>query len=433
VADFPASAVAGSTPLDVLILEHSQKGFELLVQALEEAHLKVNAAHVRSRDEFRNRISLNNYDVILSDYHLGDWLGTEALQLLKEQGKDTPLILLSDGLGEEAAVQCIKDGADDFVLKTRMSVLPQAVCRAISDKSMRDTHKRAEASLKETEARFRLLADSIASAVLIYQGTTCRYANRAAQSLTGYSEAELLALSSWDLIHPDSRHLVIERGLSRMRDAVGPTRYEAKILSRLGEVRVWDATIERIEIGGEGAGLLTALDITDRQQSDGNAEHGGYRDSLTGLYSNGQALTIFIGEAKRSQRTGRSFAILLLKVDEWNQIKERSGRAAGSRLLCEIARMVGGVCRSGDSASRFSDDEFLLILPETSLSGARRLMQRISERLNAESSGVPLAISTGAAVFPQDGPTMDHTLRSARRGLKSIRTSSFAKELARSA
>lgn len=431
--DAPASAVVKSTPLELLFLGHSQEEFELLLRTLEDAHLKVNAAHVRSQDEFQNRISLNGYDIVLSDYDLGDWHGMEALDLLREQGKDIPLILLCGPLDEETAVQCIKNGVADFVWKARMSALPQAVCRAISDKSMRDTRERAEALLRETEARFRLLADAIASAVLIYQGTTCLYANRAAQTLTGYSEEELLALSSWDLIHPDSRYLVIERGLSRLRDALGSTRYEVKILTQRGEVRVWDVTMEKIEIGGNVAGLLTALDITDRRQADGNTEHGGSRDPLTGLYSKDQAQNIFLGEAKRSQRTGRSFAVLLLKLDELGQINERSGRPAGSRVLCNLARIVGEVCRCADSASRFSEDEFLLILPETSLSGTRRLVQRIGERLHAESNGTPLMISVGAAVFPQDGPTIEHSLRSARRTLKPLPVTPLVKELVRSA
>lgn len=431
--DVPASTVVGSTPLDVLILEHSQEDFELAVRTLEGAHFKVAAVQVSTREEFQNLTTLNNYDIILSDYSLPGWTGMDALRLLKEKGSDTPFLLLSRPFGEEKVVQCIKDGAAGFISKTRISALPGAVCEAISERTIRETKERAEASLTESEARFRALADSIASAVLIYQGTACRYANRAAQTLTGYTEQELLDLTSWDLLHPDSRHLVIERGLARLRDAQGPTRYQAKILSKQGDVRVWDVTMGRIEIAGQVAGLLTALDITDQKLVEASSDPRGFRDSLTGLYSNAQAVNIFLGEAKRSQRTGRSFAVLLLKLDELNQIHERSGRAAGSRALCNVARIVGEVCRGADSASRFSEDEFVLILPETSLAGARRLVHRIEERLNAGSEGLPLLVSAGAAVFPQDGSTMEHALRSARRALKAICTERSVKKLARSA
>src|SRR5262249_33547652 len=153
----------------------------------------------------------------------------EAVEVLRERDDDTPVILLTPPLGEERAVECMKAGAADLVPKTRLDALPKAVCQAASDHSMRETRRQAEDSLRESEARFRALADSIASAVLIYQGTRCRYANRTGQTLTGYTERELLELSSYDLIHPESRNLVIERGLSRVRDAHGAVRYESKI------------------------------------------------------------------------------------------------------------------------------------------------------------------------------------------------------------
>ncbi len=431
--DAPAWVAVAATPLDVLILEHSQEDFELAVRTLEGIHFKVHAVRVSTREEIQNLSTLNTYDIILSDYSLPGWTGMDALRLLKEKGSDTPFILLSHPFGEEKAVQCIKEGAAGIISKTRISDLPSAVCEAISQRNIRETKERADASLRESEARFRALADSIASAVLIYQGTECRYANHAAQTLTGYTEQELLNLASWDLLHPDSRPLVIERGLAHPGDAQSSTRYEAKILSKQGDVRVWDVTMGKIEIAGQVAGLLTALDITERKLAEASSDPAGVRDSLTGLHSNAQAVNIFLGEAKRSQRTGRSFAVLLLMLDELKQINERSGYAAGSRVLCKVARIVGEVCRGADSAARFSEDEFVLILPETSLAGARRLVHRIEEGLNTESDGLAFLIRAGAAVFPQDGPTMEHALHSARRALKAICTERSAKKLARSA
>ncbi len=447
------------TPLQSLIVEDSRDDFELSVRALECAGLNINAVQVASREELQNLIAANCYHIIFSDDNLRGWTGMEALEFLKQQGNDTPFILVCDAVGEERAVEYIKAGAADLVWKSRLSALPGAVWKVISDKAIRDARKRAEDSLRESESRFRALADSIASAVLIYQGTACRYANRAAQILTGYAEKELLDLSSWDLVHPDSRSLVIEHGFLRVREAQSSTRYEAKILTRQGEVRVWDVTVGRIELQGRPAGLITALDVTDRKLAEAASEQSGSRDSLTGLLSSTQAQNIFLVEAKRSERTGRSFALLLLKLDELKQIKERSEFAEASRVLCKLARVVGEVCRSADSAARLSDDEFLLLLPETSLAGVRRLVQRIGERLHAESRepvhqgtdqvhrdsapeagplppatyAAPVAVSAGVAVFPQDGPTLDHALRSARRILKTIPTESSAKELAHSA
>ncbi|HXN23309.1 MAG TPA: diguanylate cyclase [Candidatus Dormibacteraeota bacterium] len=419
-------------PLQLLVIEDSRDDFDLAVRALENAQLHVNAVKVASRESFTSLVATHTYDVILADYRLPGWTGIEALEFLKAQGNDTPLILVTGALGEEKAIECIKRGVADLILKNRLSALPAAVCRAISERTMRVVKKKAETSLRESEARFRTLADSIASAVLIYQGTECQYTNRTAQRLTGYSEKELLDLTSWDLVHPASRSLVVDRGLSGVRDIQGSTRYETKILTKQGEVRVWDVTLGKIEIEGEAAGLVTALDITESKAAEALREHGGYRDPLTGLLSSAQAQQIFFGETKRSQRTSRSVALVLLKLDNLKQINEESGLSEGRRVLCKLANIVGDVCRHVDSASRYADDEFVLILPETAASGARHVVRRIAERLKDDIPPRGLAMSAGVAAYPQDGSTIEHSLRAAKRDLKKIDTLP-AKELARSA
>ncbi len=409
------------SPLQLLILEDSDQDFQLAVRALERASLKISAVRAETREQFERFAATRNFSAILSDFNLQGWTGMEALEYLRAQGNETPFIFVSGALGEEKAVQCVRQGASDCILKTKLNALPAAVCRAVQDKNLRDAKRHTEGLLHESEERFRALVDSIASAVLIYQGTECRYANRAAQELTGYSEIELMDLSSWDLFHPDSRARVIERGLSRVDDSQCSTRYEAKILTKKGEVRVWDISLGRIEMRGTPAGLITASDVTDWNLLQ-PSHQSSTSDSLTGLLNSIQVQSIFIGESRRSRRTGRAFALLVLKLDELKQIKEKLGPVEGSRSLCRVAKALGEVCRGADSPARISEDEFAVVLPETSEAGVRRLAQRLAEQLAAEESGASLAVSAGFAVLPEDGPTMDHALRTARASLEKIET-----------
>ena len=406
--------------LHLLILEDSEQDFRLAVRALESASLKIEAVHAVTKEQFENLAGAKMYSVILSDYNLNGWSGMEALAYLRRQGIETPFILVSAELGEEKAMQCVREGASDCVLKSRLNTLPAAVCKAVLDQNLHEAKIRTEGLLHESEERFRALVDSIASAVLIYQGTECRYANRAAQELTGYSEIELMELSSWDLFHPDSRSSVIERGLSRLNDSKCSTRYEAKILTKSGEVRVWDISLGKIDMRGKPAGLITASDVTDWNAL--QPSHQSTSDSLTGLLNSIQVQSIFIGESRRSRRTGREFALLVLKLDELKQIKERSGPVECSRTLCRLAKALGEVCRGADSPARISEDEFAVVLPETSEPGVRRLAQRLTAQLDAEENQTSLAISAGFAILPEDGPTMDHALRAARKSFARLET-----------
>jgi PAS domain S-box-containing protein len=128
--------------------------------------------------------------------------------------------------------------------------------------------KRAEPSTpRETELKFRTLAEMTTAAIFIYQGKRNRYVNPATEAITGYSEQELLAMNFWDVIHPDFREIVKTQGMARQRGELVPARYEVKILTKEGEERWLDFTGGLIEFQGKPAVLGTAFDITERKRA----------------------------------------------------------------------------------------------------------------------------------------------------------------------
>ncbi|HYA96759.1 MAG TPA: diguanylate cyclase [Methylomirabilota bacterium] len=407
-------------PARVLVIANSQTDFELLVRTLQAARLKVDGRLASVREQCEGALREGEFDVVLAENHAGGWGGMDAVAVVHAVRPGLPVILITEPLGEERAVLCMRSGLADYVWNTRLYTLADAVRRVIENRRSASAGPAPNDTAAEAERRFQLLADSIASAVFIYRGTQCCYTNRAAQTITGYSEEELRALNSWDLVHPDSRASVIEHGMARFRDGDAATRYELKIVTKDGHVRWLDVTTGRIDFDGQPAGLLTGLDITARKLMETSEQHQSSRDPLTGLLSVSQMRAIFQSEAKRSERTGRSFSVVLLKLQGLKHIHERWGFPAGGRALCKLSFVVGAVCRSGDAACRFADDEFLLLLPETSSAGARHLAARIGQRLNAEESDPPFSVSMGLAVFPQQGPTLEHLARAAGLNFRTL-------------
>jgi PAS domain S-box-containing protein len=135
-----------------------------------------------------------------------------------------------------------------------------AVARDITDR------KRAEEALRESEEKFRVLADSTPTAVMLYQDDRWVYANRAAETICGYSEKELLAISFWDIVHPDFKPLIQERGRKRQRGEETTNRYEFKIIMKDGTEKWVDLSGASTMLRGRPAGIISVLDITDHKR-----------------------------------------------------------------------------------------------------------------------------------------------------------------------
>jgi len=125
-----------------------------------------------------------------------------------------------------------------------------------------------EQALKESEEKFRLLAESSTSAIFIHQGKTFQYVNPSMEEMSGYDRDELQRMPFWNIVHPDHQEMVRERGRQRMAgDTSIPMRYEVKVLTR-DDVEKWaDLTATSIIYQGKPAILGTAYDITERKRA----------------------------------------------------------------------------------------------------------------------------------------------------------------------
>jgi two-component system, cell cycle sensor histidine kinase and response regulator CckA len=155
-SDAPDSA----QPLRALIVEDSEDDLELLLLHLKESGYQVKYTVVDGREQFRHALGKENFDAVLSDYNLPGWSGLDAIRELRKSGKDIPFLLITGTLGEEAAVECIKQGATDYILKDRLSRLPGALSRALAEKALRDENAKTQDALRLLEARNRDLVDN---------------------------------------------------------------------------------------------------------------------------------------------------------------------------------------------------------------------------------------------------------------------------------
>jgi len=173
--------------------------------------------------------------------------------------------------------------------------------------------------------------------------------------------------------------------------------------------------------------LALAAEITEHRRADEHIRHLAVTDPLTGLANYRRLLDAFDSEIKRYGRTGRSFAVLMLDLDGLKKINDTYGHLVGSEALCRLANILRIHCREIDTAGRYGGDEFVLVLPETEFGAARRVADRISERLRTDGDEPPISASTGIAVYPQDGRTIAELFGAADRTLYAAKDSAKRK------
>jgi len=237
--------------------------------------------------------------------------------------------------------------------------------------------KRAEQALRESELKFRSLAETVTAAIFIFQGTQLLYVNPAAVAITGYARDELLQSAFWRIIHPDFRDLVRTRGLARQGGTAVPSSYEVKIVTKSGEERWVDFTGGVIEFSGGPAVLGTAFEITARKQAEAALRRA--HDEL---------------EARVSQRTTEL-------------------RAANARLQTEIAQR-----EQTEQALRESQGRFQAIFAQaavgvslTGLDGRWLLVNDKLCQILGYSRDELLGLSFREVTHPDDLPASDALVR----------------------
>ena len=135
--------------LRILIIEDNPADADLELAELRRAGFEVSSDLAQSRLEVSDHLDKNTYDVVLADYNLPQFRGMEAVQIIRDKGLTLPLILVTGALKSVTAVECVKQGATDYVLKDHLARLPVCVRRALEEARLRGESKHAQAELAD--------------------------------------------------------------------------------------------------------------------------------------------------------------------------------------------------------------------------------------------------------------------------------------------
>lgn len=297
-----------SCPWRILLVEDDEDDYILTRSLLSET--KVGLFDLKWAPTYESgleHLGQEDPDVVLVDYLLGSKNGLDLVREAIALGCKAPIIVFTGQDSYEVDVEAMKVGAVDYLVKGQINaaLLERTIRYAIEHKQAEEAlhkahdelemrvkertqelalvneelreeiieRKRAEEAVRESETKFRSLAETTSTAIFIVQDLKIFYANPAAKFITGYSPQELECMEFWHLAHPAYQSILRQYGMSGKWDdgAIDsapylqiPSRYELKLITKYGEERWADVTAGTIEYNGQPAWVITAFDITER-------------------------------------------------------------------------------------------------------------------------------------------------------------------------
>ncbi|HLZ54053.1 MAG TPA: response regulator, partial [Verrucomicrobiae bacterium] len=194
------------TELSILCVEDVPTDVAMLNHALREGGMSFRSKRVDSEEAFLHELQHNPPDVILSDHGLPSFDGFTALTIAREQCPEVPFIFVTGRLGEQIAIETLRNGATDYVLKSNLTKLAPTIQRALRQAEERTALKRELSRLQQSEECYRQLVEFCPDAFLVQCNGEIVFANRAAAHLLGAGDAQpLVGKPIREVIHPESR------------------------------------------------------------------------------------------------------------------------------------------------------------------------------------------------------------------------------------
>ncbi|PKN37652.1 MAG: hypothetical protein CVU62_07960 [Deltaproteobacteria bacterium HGW-Deltaproteobacteria-2] len=236
--------------LRALMVDDSENDVLLIISELKKGGYNPFYERVETVTAMKNSLQEKQWDIILCDYKMPKFDAPSAIALLKKTNIDIPLIIISGTIGEETAVECMRLGAQDYIMKGDLSRLCPAIARELEEVKVRNKQKRAEEKLKESEKKYRLITEKMTDIVWILDmNLRTIYVTPSVQKVLGFTQEERMSQTVEQQLTPDSLSIALETMAKELaleergqRDDEGIVTLELEYYHKDGSTR-WIETI----------------------------------------------------------------------------------------------------------------------------------------------------------------------------------------------
>lgn len=257
-----------TNPTRVLIVEDRPEDRELIEHELRGAKVAFESRTAVTREEFLTALRQFKPDIVLSDFTLPEFDALEAIEILRRYDNGVPLILVTGAQSEEIAVECMKRGAADYIMKSTLKRLPSAVLNALRSRATEQQVAATEESLREQERQYRTIAEHTRDLIYILDAQgQFTYASPSFRQSLGHEPSALVGKKAFAFIHPEDKNVARDAFRSAPGNGNGhavPFRYKTFD----GQWRTFESVVSWAvdEKGDKIQAVVVARDIEERRQ-----------------------------------------------------------------------------------------------------------------------------------------------------------------------
>ncbi len=418
--------------LQILLVEDSRDQAEVVEDLLHSLRqYRVSLRHEARLAAALERLGEHEFDLILLDLHLPDCQGPEGIRRTRAMAGAAPIIVLTNYEDEETALETLREGAEDYLLKRKLDapVLLRSMRYAME-------RARAEAALRESEERYALALAGANDGLWDWNLATGElYVSARWRLIIGLDDGRPVDESAWfSRVHPEDLAGLRSALAAHLAGKSTHFEYDHRVLGG-GDGYRWVyarglAVRDRSGSAYRMAGSVT--DITRRKLAEEQLIHDALHDALTRLPNRALLIDRLAQALKRFERDPEArFAVLFFDLDRFKTINDSLGHAVGDELLISVARRLEMFLRPGDTVARLGGDEFAILLSDIRdnihiATIAERVHELLSEAFIIQGHQLYASASIGIALSAKGYQRPEEMLRDADLAMYRAKSSAGA-------
>ena len=405
----------------ILYMEDNPALSRLLQKGLQRRGFFVDVAS--NGEEGLAVLETSSYDILLVDYNMPYCGGLDVIRALSAQGKSIPIIMVTGQGNEDVAVEALKLGASDYIVKDvqmkYLELLPAVIEKVLHKQQLINERQQMLRQIEESEERYRKLVEMSPDGIALHVDGSYVFMNPAGAWILGASSSrELIGKSALEVVHPDYHEIEKER-LRKLEQQGETVPWIEERYSRLdGKTIDVEVSGSSFLYQGKQAVQVIFRDITERKLAAQRLEQLALYDTLTGLPNR----TLFFDRMSQllalAKRNDYVLALLYIDFDGFKKVNDTLGHDVGDLLLREAALRMTKCTRRADTVARMGGDEFIGICGRIAAAEdagvvAKKINSALSMPFYLGGKECNIGASIGISLYPQDGEDVDTLLKKA--------------------